>query len=343
MRQFIMRLKKLKQEPLTAAADGFVICQEQVPGKGEDFFLYERRPEAVLMAVFDGSGGSGARVYPEFGNHTGAYVASRVLAEAVKLWFDCESKRIQRRLAGKNNAESDEKEGKESAEAGLKKAMDDALHRCREKSGSGPMLLGSLKKEFPSTMAMFLLGEQRNRAVFCWCGDSRGYVLDSQGLHQVTADDTEITDAMVNLREDAPMTNVASASHPYQIHWRQAELKQPSILLAATDGCFSYLPTPMEFEKLLLETMMESSSLKKWRAGLIRRIEAVAGDDFTMGICLQGFQDFEEAKQSLRERLDDIREKFPLDEKTEEKELFRQWEIYRKSYEKLMERRQDGD
>lgn len=323
MKRFIVRPKKRKQEPVKAPADGFVICREQVEGKGEDFFLYERRPEVVLMAVFDGCGGSGGRVYPEFGNHTGAYVASRALADAVKLWLN--------------------RAGEEPAEEGLKKAMDDALHKCREKSGAGRMLLGSLKKEFPSTMAMFLLGAQEDRADFCWCGDSRGYVLDSQGLHQVTVDDTAVTDAMANLREDAPMTNVASASHPYQIHWRQAELKQPSILLAATDGCFGYLPTPMEFEKLLLETMMQSSSLKKWRAGLIRRIEAVAGDDFTMGICLHGFRDFEEAKQSLGERLDYIQKKFLLDEKTEEKELFRQWEIYRKSYEKLMERRQDGD
>ena len=34
-----------------------------------------------------GSGGSGAKVYPFFEGHSGAYVASRVLAEVSRRWF----------------------------------------------------------------------------------------------------------------------------------------------------------------------------------------------------------------------------------------------------------------
>ena len=76
---------------------------------------------------------------------------------------------------------------------------------------------------------------------FYWCGDSRGYILDGNGLHQVTVDDVTVTDAMMNLREDAPMTNVASASRPYEIHRKQVQLSEPAVVFAATDGCFGYL------------------------------------------------------------------------------------------------------
>ena len=64
-----------------------VICQEQIKGKGEDFFLFEVDEDRLIMGVFDGCGGSGARIYPAFDGRTGAKVASRALAGAVKLWF----------------------------------------------------------------------------------------------------------------------------------------------------------------------------------------------------------------------------------------------------------------
>ncbi len=324
-----------REEP--AEYEGFIICHEQVAGQGEDFFAYERNEKMVLMGVFDGCGGSGAKVYPEFGNHTGAYVASRALAGAVKGWFRGEISVAHAQKKAVDDGLT------EIIDAGLKKAMDAALRKCRESSGAGSMLLGSLKKEFPSTIAVFAAEKTGQKCVFYWCGDSRGYVLDSGGLHQVTVDNTSVTDAMANLREDAPMTNVASASHPYIVHRRQVLLAQPSILLTATDGCFGYLPTPMEFEKLLLETLMQSSGPEEWRDTLIRRIVQAAGDDFTMAVWLQGFTDFEEARQSLKQRFDYMRKKFPLNEKTEEKEMFRQWETYRGTYEKLMERKQNGD
>ena len=37
-----------------------VLCQEQIKGKGEDFFLFEHDEDRLIMGVFDGCGGSGA-------------------------------------------------------------------------------------------------------------------------------------------------------------------------------------------------------------------------------------------------------------------------------------------
>lgn len=351
MNQLVKFFKGIKQNPAQQTEEKvpagkeapktqewFIINCEQVAGQGEDYFLYEKKNGAELLGVFDGCGGSGARTYPEFENHTGAYVASRILAEAVKVWFDREYG--EKDSAKEKKTTVPETDGQPEAKS-LKAVMDKALCGCRKQCSAGSVLLGNLKKEFPSTMALAVVKEKENETVFYWCGDSRGYVLDEEGLHQVTADDTAVTDAMENLREDAPMTNVASASHPYEVRCCQRKLKRPFILLTATDGCFGYLPTPMEFEKLLLETMAQSDSLKKWQDELTRRIGEVAGDDFTMALCLKGFPDFGEAKEKLKQRLAYMRENFPLDKKTQEKELLRQWKEYRKTYEKLMEKKED--
>lgn len=103
-----------------------VINQEQIRGKGEDFFLFEEDQRKIIMGVFDGCGGSGARVYPAFKGFTGAKVAARALAAAVKIWFQ------------------DYMEGS-SPEKSLKVIADKMLSTCGEKASSGQALLHCLK------------------------------------------------------------------------------------------------------------------------------------------------------------------------------------------------------
>ena len=146
-----------------------------------------------------------------------------------------------------------------------------------------------------------------------------------------------ITDAMENLREDAPMTNVANASVPFVVHRKSTELKKPSLLIAATDGCFGYLTSPMEFEKLLLQTMNVSENMEQWKSELEKEIEKVAGDDFTLAIWNGMFGSFQEMKDSFRQRQQYMEEKYPLEEKTTEEMLSIQWREYKTSYESLMD------
>ena len=293
-----------------------VINQEQIRGKGEDFFLFEEDQKKIIMGVFDGCGGSGARVYPAFKGFTGAKVAARALAAAVKIWFQ------------------DYMEGS-SPEKSLKVIADKMLSTCREKASSGQALLGSLNREFPSTIAFFTAFQGKNEVDFYWCGDSRGYLLDERGLHQVTVDDVTITDAMDNLREDAPMTNVASASRPYEIHRKQVSLEEPAAVLNATDGCFGYLPTPMEFEKLLLTTLKEAEDMEHWKKLLEKKIGQVSGDDFSMTLWTGTYGDFFSMKETLMKRLSYMEKTYPSASECSEEELFLQWEFYRKSYEDL--------
>ena len=291
---------------------GFVLCRERDEGRGEDAYLAVASEERRFVGVFDGCGGSGAKVYDAFDGHTGAWVASRAAVLATRQWF-------------LNDPEGD-----------LSAHIDRALERCKA-GEEGQLLMGSLSREFPTTMAAFCLSEGGDRVDLRWCGDSRCYVLDGGGLHQVTTDDAAITDAMRNLREDAPMTNVICASRPYVIHRRGLRMKAPAVLLAATDGCFGYLPSPMAFESLLLETMSRASSFEGWKRGVNERLRDISGDDYTMAVLPIGFHTYKGMKRAFGKRLSLLRQRYPQAEASEGV-LAEQWKAYRTGYEALLPR-----
>ena len=135
---------------------------------------------------------------------------------------------------------------------------------------------------------------------FLWAGDSRGYVLDEDGLHQITTDDIDGEDAMSNLSNDGVLKNVASLANDYEIHTRHIILKKPSVVFCATDGCFGYLSTPMEFEDMLLETLLLSESPNQWKQMLYDKIGLYAGDDYTMSLLAVGFNDFANFERSFK-------------------------------------------
>lgn len=299
----------------------FIVRGERIAGKGEDSYLLSVDSKSAIIGVFDGCGGSGARIYPVFNNQTGAYLASRIICEATYKWY------------GKQYVANDE--GMKAQNSLLKKYIDNALAQYRKRGKADSMLSGSLSKEFPSTLAVTTIIYERKKiyADFLWSGDSRGYILDNKGLHQVTKDDLPNTDPMQNLREDAGMINVISASKPYEIHESKRELGRPCLLFTATDGCFGYYRSPMEFEKMLLDTLMQSNSIHQWKYALDQRIKAVAGDDYTMCLLAIRFRSFIELQDCFRGWWDWINKKYPLTEETTERELFQQWEEYRTNYE----------
>lgn len=304
----------------------FVVHGEKIPGKGEDSFLLSVNERAGLAAVFDGCGGSGARVYKDLGGKTGAYIAARVLSDTMCGWFE-------------DSWDEDERVYRIS-DVSLKKAIDARLSGLRQKSGAGTVLKGSMTKEFPSTLAAAVLCENENGVLadFLWSGDSRVYILDSQGLKQVSVDDLPVTDAMENLREDAGMNNVVSASHPYHINVKKIRIEHPCIIMAATDGCFGYLKSPMEFEKLLLDTLLAGESIVQWQNALDERFRDVAGDDYTMSLISIGYGNFHKMRESFEYRFEYLQRAYPLGPDTTEQELFRQWSEYRHGYELYQKR-----
>ena len=315
-------LYSLLDRPPQETGDGrmLALCRAQVEGCGEDACLAARDRDRVFIGAFDGCGGSGAKVYPAFGGHTGAWAASRAAALAARGWF-------------MDGAADDSAGG--PADGGLAGCIERALKACRDPESDGPQLLGSLSREFPTTVAAFAVSAKGDEADFYWCGDSRCYALDADGLHQITADDAAIRDAMRNLREDAPMTNVACASRPFRLHHARLAVKKPAVLFAATDGCFGYLPSPMAFERLLLETLHGAAGMKSWRKALDARIRAVSGDDYTLVAWLHRFDSYKAMRRALSGRLAQLNRDFPPDAASEEA-LFAQWERYRPGYERML-------
>ena len=298
----------------------FAVYSEKKAGKGEDSFLYSLREDRGIVMVFDGCGGSGAKLYPPLGNRTGAYLASRVLTESAYQWFD-------------NMAEGQGTPG--AYHQNLKMRLDKSLAEIQEQGKTSSLLLGSMSKEFPSTLAGAMVEKKEGQMVasFLWSGDSRGYLLDRDGLHQVTVDDVPNPDAMVNLREDGAMTNVVTASRPYDIHEALFRLPSQGIVLAATDGCFGYLRTPMEFEKLLLGTLMKSGSIEQWRMEIDGALKNIAGDDYTMCVMIYGYGSFVRLKKSYAARCRFMEKAYVLNDSITEEALFEQWEQYKKTYE----------
>jgi Protein phosphatase 2C len=257
----------------------------KIPDHGEDSDPIVRHGRHLgLVAVFDGMGGAGGTVYetPE-GPRTGAYIASRVARDVVE-------PRMLRLLDPEWNLDGP------AAARDLQRAVKQALVETLvglNAPASG--LRSRLIRALPTTMAMMALQRRdsegdRWTGHLLWSGDSRVYVLHPEtGTHQLTTDDIrEAGDAMVNLRQDSVLSNVMSADTDFVVRHHEVELQAPFVAIAATDGCFGYLPSPMHFEHLILAALRDSHDADGWSTSMQAAISAVTGDDAAMGLLAVG-------------------------------------------------------
>ena len=285
----------------------FVVAEEMVSDHGEDSYYYEATENRFIAAAFDGCGGSGSRKYDNFSKKTGAYLASRAISGGIKSWFD----------SGKK-----EDEMQRYVQSSL-----DALQTYADVSGR---VMGSLGKAFPTTAAIVsgAITKKSTEITCSWAGDSRCYLLNANGLHQLTKDDLDDEDAMSNLYNDGIMTNVINASTPFTLHQSRFRLNEPGILIAATDGCFGYLKSPMEFEYLLVDTLVRATGPMGWKQALNDRIHAVTGDDYTLSVAGLGYASFVEMQRSLLARHRVLEEQYIKSE--QDPHLL--WQHYKQEY-----------
>jgi serine/threonine protein phosphatase PrpC len=284
----------------------------KVPGQGEDSDPIVRDGrELGLVAVFDGMGGAGGTVYqtPD-GPRTGAYLASRVARDIVE-------ERMLALLDPEWNL--DGPAAARDLTRSVKRALADTLTELNAPTSG---LRSRLLRALPTTMALMALQRREPRTgrwaghVF-WSGDSRVYVFDpATGAHQLTRDDLrDRGDALVNLRQDSVVSNAMSADVDFVIHHHQVELTTPFVAVAATDGCFGYLRTPIHFEHLVLAALRDSTEAESWSRLIQQRIAAITGDDATMAVLGVG-ADHEEFRQLFATRTAQIEQRcvVPLDQ-----------------------------
>jgi hypothetical protein len=284
----------------------------KVPGEGEDADPIVRHGrELGLVAVFDGMGGAGGTVYetPD-GSRTGAYLASRVARDVVE-------GRMLALLDPEWNL--DGPAAARDLTRSVKRALADKLSGLNAPASG---LRSRLLRALPTTMALMALQRREPRkgrwaGHLFWSGDSRVYVFDpGTGAHQLTRDDLrDRGDALVNLRQDSVVSNAMSADTDFVVHHHEVELTAPFLAVAATDGCFGYVRTPIHFEHLVLASLRDSHDAESWSGLLQQRVAAITGDDAAMAVLGVG-ADHGEFRQLFATRTEQIEQRCvgPLDE-----------------------------
>lgn len=293
------------------------VFQECNPGKGEDAQYYSIRGRNAIASVFDGCGGSGSKVYESIGRKTGAYIASRAMSAATKKWYSS------------SNAEKDLHVN------ALKAIYDETLALCKSFDVSTSMLKSKMSLDFPTTASLVLCHptERNLSADIIWAGDSRCYLLCDKGLMQLTRDDLAGRNHIEDYSADGVMNNVISASLPYVLNSMTLSIDTPCIVFAATDGCFAYYRTPMEFEYMLLDTLQRSNCVAEWEQCILDSLKDVAGDDFTLSGLAYGFNNFNTLKKAFSTRKNDLYSDYILPLKNaDHEEVARLWRLYRDGY-----------
>ncbi|MBE6625936.1 MAG: hypothetical protein E7628_01970 [Ruminococcaceae bacterium] len=290
-----MKLGKSKKHILSDCIDAvFVVDGEMIKDNGEDSYSFSVKEDIGYISVFDGCGGIGSRKYETYGGKSGAYIASRACANAIYDYFG-EISVSPAKITANTFPE-------------IARALKDIFTERLSAFDSGSrqsLIKGSLAKNFPTTMSgiLFKYEQKRYSYFFTWAGDSRGFILTPSGLTQVTKDDVNGSeDALSNLKNDGNLANFISADGRFELNHTLIKREKQSVVITATDGCFGYFSTPMEFEYMLLDTLIHSSSINEWKETLNEYILKYTGDDYTMAIAVAGFGSFKKLKKMFLKR-----------------------------------------
>lgn len=289
----------------------FSFCKEKEHDNGKDSYVYALNESRALLAVFDGSGDEG---FAALKGKTGGYLASRAAAGACLRWFE------------------DLEEGREPEPRELRARILRGLKVCREESGNqaGQLSTGA-------AAAICRPGRGGVDVQLQWAGKARVYLLDGEGLAQLTEDDPGGIDAMEALAGKGKTVNEISLDNAFSLHSARLTMGRPGLLFAATEGCFAGLSTPMEFEYLLLSTLQSAQSARDWEIKLAEGIEkSASGDGALSGIALNAGS-FEDLKRQLARRTSLVYRTYirGLESCTEE-EKQQLWEHYRDHYQRLL-------
>ena len=307
------------------------VQEEKLENLGEDSALRLLGEQAAVIASFDGCGGSGAKRYPAAEGWTGAKIAAHTCANALKDWF----------VQSGYDANGFGALTAETLADRMKAAIQVEFSRTyQELDDARSAIKGSLSSTLPTTMAAVTLEQDPSgkvRCIFFWAGDTRGYLFTVKGLRQMTKDDSQAKTDDDDFIADGVLSNFVCQQSDFVIHARETFVDSPMIALTGTDGCYAYYETPMDFEGVLLETLMEATSLVDWEQLLKKQIGLVASDDYTLQMAIVGYETFQALQHAYRPRAEEYRRIYagPIEKmllQNDRDGLKQLWNEYKKFY-----------
>ena len=318
-----------------SALDTMLLTEQGVtPSGGEDSFLRSLGADSAIIGVFDGCGGLGSRTYNDLDGRTGAFIASRTASGAVYDWYQ----------ALKEAPFPSEEEMLRT----LHERLDKGFAVVSSHGSSALRVRGSMVRDFPTTAAIALAHQHEREGLLVhiiWAGDSRVYLLDNDGLAQLTEDDLGGEDAMSNLSHDSALTNVLSSDGVYDLHYKCIRVDRPTLIFAATDGVFGYVQSPMEFEWLMLRVLGASETPELFEQRLKSILSEVAGDDFACSMMSFYFGSFDVLRHAFENRARLLEQRYVKPLRAERTDALMQefWQEYRGAYERYLTPAQEAD
>ena len=158
----------------------------------------------------------------------------------------------------------------------------------------------------PTTLAFMRYGTDENgntNVEVVWAGDSRCYLLNKDGLKQLSVDDEDESGAITNLFFVKSTGEITT-----KLNYRKYMVKGPCVLIGASDGIFDPFEPHGNFgvEKTLLEHIAAAQSYEELMQNLCEFYGKVHSDDATMAFVPIGFESYENLKTELSERAEFI-------------------------------------
>ena len=267
-----------------------------------------------FSVVCDGLGGAGSTKHKveEAGTvvmRTSGYLGSRVVADSVTDFYDVNYERIANILFSNGNSVI----ALQAVIEELKSTIKTALSTKMTKLGIDPMLTRKKAlKIFPTTLAsaLYFQDSEKLKILAIWAGDSRVYVLSpTKGLQLLSLDDAVNADREMNSASE--MNNCISAGNAFRLNYSIFEMDEPGIVFCCSDGCFDYLPSPLHFEWLVLQTILScvpnvtSVNLGEAFANSVRdSVYQSIGDDTTMAGTIYKINSTNELRETFAVRME---------------------------------------